>query len=423
MSHRAPLIALLLASAAFPISCSNKDDDGTGGGSGGDPGFNFGSGGMGGESGDGDTDSRSTCSSFKNLTTCNSAGVKAQPVEVNILLVVDSSGSMKTALPNDESLWDATRRALTTTLSTAKKSISFGLDLFPNAGPTTLAKACEMLDSEELVVPIAPGKENRDLITAAMSKRGPGGGTPTAAALRRAFDYFSDGAGNDLEGNRFVLLATDGGPNCNDEISCDIDTCTTNIDAPPNDKTCGGTTSCCENYAVGCLDDEGTAAAIEALAGIGVDTFVVGLPGSELYEDQLNKFAVEGGRANPVDPNDEDAPRYFKVDSEGAAGGLVDVLKKITRQLVTSCEVELEEVPTSVSLLNVAVDCIAFPFLEPGDTTGQGGEGGGATGSNPGSWYYDARTNSAILEGDICDKIETSGVESIDIIEGCPILR
>src|SRR5690606_22573638 len=164
MSHRAPLIALLLASAAFPISCSNKDDDGMGGGSGGDPGFNFGSGGMGGESGDGDTD----CSSFKNLTTCNSAGVKAQPVEVNILLVVDSSGSMRTSLPNDESLWDATMRALTTTLSTAKKSISFGLDLFPNAVPTALANAGEVLDSDELVVPIAPGNENRYLITAAM---------------------------------------------------------------------------------------------------------------------------------------------------------------------------------------------------------------------------------------------------------------
>ena len=36
----------------------------------------------------------------------------------------------------------------------------------------------------------------------------------------RAYDYFTTGAGKSLSGDRFVLLATDGGPNCNPSLTC-----------------------------------------------------------------------------------------------------------------------------------------------------------------------------------------------------------
>lgn len=422
MMRRAWVFGLILSAAVFPVACSNDDGGGDGDGTGGN-GVDLGSGGMGG--GDGDTSDNDgggapkECTSFAELRECNSAGLKATPVEVNILLVLDSSGSMRSKLPDDPnaSLWDATKAALTDSLDTAQSSISFGLDLFPNAGPTQLAKLCEMPASEGLVVPIAKGAENRDAIVTAIGSKGPGGGTPTAAALRRGFDYFTTGDGKDLTGRRFVLLATDGGPNCNEELSCDIDTCTANIDADPNDpddQCSGDQRNCCENYAVGCLDDDGTLDAIEALGGVGVDTFVVGLPGSELYEEQLNKFALAGGR-----PSEGSDQSYYKVDSEGTASGLVDVLREITRKLVTSCEVELSERPSSVSFLNVAVDCDVIPWA--GEDEGGGGEGGAT--STEDSWYYDPLANSAIIQGPICDKIKDEGVNRIDIIEGCPILR
>jgi len=420
MMRRAWSFGLALSSAAFPAACSSDDDGGDGDGSGGN-GIEIGSGGAGegGETSTGNDDTGSTCSSFSGLIECNSAGLTATPVKVNILLVLDSSGSMRSALPDDPnaSLWDATKSALTEALDTAQSSISFGLDLFPNAGPLQLAQLCEMPEEEGLTVPIVPGPENRAAILTAIGSKGPGGGTPTAAALRRAFEYFTTGEGKDISGRRFVLLATDGGPNCNDELSCDIDKCTANIDADPNDpneQCAGDERNCCENYAVGCLDDSGTQGAIEALGGVGVDTFVVGLPGSELYEEQLNKFAIAGGR-----PSGNAEESYYKVDAEGTASGLAGVLKDITHKLVTSCEVELEEAPGSASLLNVAVDCEVIPWA--GDVEGMGGMGGNTSAIN--SWFYDRRANSAIIEGPMCEKIKTEGVERIDIIEGCPTLR
>ena len=48
---------------------------------------------------------------------------------------------------------------------------------------------------------------------------------------------------------------------------------------------------------------------------------------------------------------------------------------------------------------------------------------GGTTTSAVDSWFYDRRANSAIIQGPICEKIKTQGVDRIDIIEGCPTLR
>src|SRR5437868_2299358 len=55
------------------------------------------------------------------------------------------------------------------------------------------------------------------------------GGTPTAHALQLASEYFTTGSGKNLAGDKYVLLATDGGPNGN-ALTCDAMTCTTNLD-------------------------------------------------------------------------------------------------------------------------------------------------------------------------------------------------
>ncbi len=423
MSHRTPLIAAVLTLTAIPAACSNDDSKNEGtSASGGSSGLELETGGMGGRAdsdGTGDSDGPvlNRCTSFEGLTECNTAGLNATPVDVSILLLVDASGSMGSPLPDDDrvTLWNATSTALKEALRAAQSSISFGLDLFPNTDTNYAAQLCEMPEDADLLVPIAPGPENREAIIAMMARKGPGGGTPTAAGLKRAYEYYTTGAGKDVKGSRFVLLATDGGPNCNEDLNCERDTCTANIDAKPDDKVCGKEAgNCCEDFGSGCLDDSGTLQAIETLSSIGVDTFVVGLPGSEIYEQQLNKFAIEGGR-----PNTEGDEKYFKVDSMGATEGLTEVLTAITRQLVTSCEVELDAPPTSKTLLNLAVDCEVLPRLE--EDGGMGGNGGSS--SDASSWFYNKGTNRAVIVGPKCDEIESEGVERIDIIEGCPVLR
>src|SRR5690606_26848756 len=206
--------------------------------------------------------------------------------------------------------------------------------------------------------------------------------------------------------------ATDGGPNCNEGLECDADECTINIDDKcelPNDG------NCCESSTEGCLDDTGTLGQIELLRGIDVDTFVVGLSGSEQYAAQLDGFAVAGGRARTG--ADED---YYKVGAEGSSDGLRKVLNKITRDLVQSCDIQLSEPPLDPNKLNVAVDCNVIPRGESG-TQGDAGAGGEAGDS----WELDTSTSppTVSIQGAICGEIKTEGVERVDIVSGCPTVR
>lgn len=426
-----PLWMLVSAGLVIPASCSSKDDDkssgATGGaeGTGGEPSYNLGGG-----------PSELACKSFQGLENCGSNAVVAETTPVNILLVLDKSGSMSTPPEpdSDVSLWEATRSALTTALKDAPAAVSFGLQMYP-AQSLTLncsGKCCDMPEGDDLDVPIGSGKETRDDIVELLNRTTPGGGTPTAAALARAYQYFSTGPGADLEGDRFVLLATDGGPNCNPDATCGIEACTVNID-----KQCmNPAVNCCATNRAGCLDDVATQAQIEMLRSIGVDTFVVGLAGTDEYAEQLNAFAEAGGRPRQGTPE-----KYFKVDAKGSAEGLVEVLNEITTQLVQSCDLQLAKAPPDVNEVNVAVDCEIVPWgspsedpMDPEPPMGGNGGQGGMSSDPPASddpdtvssyWWLDDSTDPPTIRlgGEVCSRIANEGVERIDVLLGCPTVR
>src|SRR5690606_14762035 len=99
---------------------------------------------------------------------------------------------------------------------------------------------------------------------------------------------FTRGEGRNLKGDRFVLLATDGGPNCGPDNTCDADACTPNLDG----QCPAGEGNCCEGEGLYCLDDAAVIEKIEALAEAGVATFVIGIPGTEQYASYLDDFAI-----------------------------------------------------------------------------------------------------------------------------------
>src|SRR5690606_37461839 len=158
-----------------------------------------------------------------------------------------------------------------------------------------------MPTSTEPNIPVWFGLDTVPLIIEAFDRIRPGGGTPTSIALDHAHDYFVNGSGKDLEGDKYVILATDGGPNCNSNINCDASGCTLNIEG----RQSGGITcepegpNCCTGSAgtLACLDDDASENAVSRLASAGIDTFVVGIPGSEAYAGVLDSLAVEGGRS------------------------------------------------------------------------------------------------------------------------------
>ena len=411
----------LLLSASFAVAAgcggnsqiTRKGDDGDGerggdsamGGSSGSSGAS--SGGRGGNLSIGGTSgSGATGSMAGEGGGCGKTDLAAEPPEVSVLVVVDKSSSMSgTPSGFTENKWASLGVALADALDATQEQVAFGLDFFPfgdDRDPMAPVGTCDMPTSSEILIPIGRGTTTVPLIEEALDDYSPAGGTPTAAALARALEYFTNGDGAALGGDRYVLLATDGGPNCNPELECDVDACTLNLDG----LNCGGQNCCDANLdpqgPSSCLDGDGTVAQVEALADAGVKTFVVGIPGTTAYASTLDAMAVAGGAQNPDAP-----PSYYRVESMGGTEGLAEVLGRITRGVIRSCRLQLTSTPSDPDyegLLNVEIDGVDIP---------QRGDDG---------WEMDRTTDppTVVLKGATCEAMETRGAEQVSITYGCP---
>jgi hypothetical protein len=339
---------------------------------------------------------------------CGSTKIVANPLLVNVLLVVDKSLSMEDK-PAGFAInkWTALSDALASTLEQTQDKIRYGLDLYPYSGKSggALASSCQMPSTTApVVVPVQDGVDAAPLILAALDKNPPSGATPTAAALTRALIYYTTGAGKSLEGAKYVLLATDGGPNCNGDLSCTAEACTACLDHP---ESCGAGTNLCDpktdkDGAFNCLDDTDSVSAVAELTKAGIQTIVVGIPGTEAYVDTLNALATASGVTNPDAP-----PDYFAVSAKAGAEGLAEALGHITTGLVRSCELHLEEEPPDRENLFVVIDDADI------------------TRDDPDGWTIpdpDPTHTPPVIEitGALCEKIKTEGVEYINVSYGCP---
>src|SRR5579859_6508840 len=277
---------------------------------------------------------------------CGQSKIEATSKVVDILLVIDKSGSM-TSKPAGFSTdkWSAMKTALSGALDTVKGGISFGLELFPNNPtnpiPTSCTSQCWDMPAGDaaIVVPVGPGTQTVPTIVSKFADA-PAGGTPTAVALKDAADYFTTGAGKNLAGDKYVLLATDGGPNGNASLMCGAASCTVNMDGscPPAAGNC--CSMAVPDGAKSCLDDQATITQLSAMATAGIKTFVVGIPGTDPYVATLDAMAVAGGA-----PASMTSPKYFAVSAMGGVAGLQQVFETITQQLIKSCSLQLQSNP------------------------------------------------------------------------------
>ena len=353
-----------------------------------------------------------TCLEIEGLEqTCLSQASFSQPNPVNILLVIDKSGSMADeTVYGGTSKWAAITEALSTALTESmdNPNLALGLAMFPakNTDPLCGEEDCCEMSSDVYVNVTTAAFSVPDIITE-LQDTSPGGLTPTSAALDQALSYY---AGTALSGDKYVLLATDGGPNCNAALTCDEAECTTNLDG-----RCSQGGNCCETSPLWCVDHAATQAKIADLAANDVKTIVVGIPGTEDYAQWLNEFAVAGGAEAPEGNNRS----YYEVSADGGVGTLTDTFREITVNLIRSCRIQMRETPPafSVDLVNVAIDCKAIPggMAQPPDQ--------GAAGAAPaptGNWFVDTSTEPPTIEvlGTYCEQIE-SGVERVDVVVGC----
>jgi len=345
------------------------------------------------------------CQRFSGLDECGVTSVEASFSSANVLLVIDKSSSMDDQPAGFElKKWDALKAALAPALEAARDEMSFGLLLYPFNEqaeiPLDCFEGCCQVPHgpAALEVGVARGSASAPQVMAALDAARPGGGTPTAAALDAALSYFTTGSGKDLKGDRFVLLATDGGPNCGESsATCSAERCTPNLDGlcPAAEG------NCCRGEGSYCLDDAAVLQKIRALADASVPTFVVGIPGTESYAEYLDTFAIAGGVPSP-----QKHPAYYAVSAEGGVDGLARTFHDITTHLVRSCEVDLGTEAPDKELVNVAVDCDIVPSED--------GNGWNITNDAP---------TTLVLTGESCNRVKREGARRIDVVYGCPTVK
>lgn len=304
----------------------------------------------------------------------------------NIYFLLDASGSMSAEVPGGATRYERVQDAAVDLVRNLGPLISVGAGVFPLDASS--GDSCH-LGGE--VLSVRPGdayvegqgdgpttKAFRNAISLV-----PYGGTPISATLVELTPVLQE-----LPGKTIVVLATDGGPNCNFDAECPPEEC-----MPYVEGQCDA--SCCEPGGpagpTGCVDRADTVAAVAALAQAGINVYVVGIPGSELYGDVLDDMALAGGAPQFV------SPFYYKVDNLDTLGSVLAEIAGV----VISCEFDLQDPPPEQDKTNVYLDKELIPYSESS------------------GWRW--KTDTVVeLTGDACQRVKSGKVRQVQIVSGCP---
>ncbi len=330
---------------------------------------------------------------------CGSQSIPAVENPPNISFIIDHSGSMGEELAGSGlSKYENARLALSHVLKAVGHRVNYGATVFPGLAGVT---GCEAGDELMKVGPGDPpsyaranktGPRLKDLLER-LSIASVDGGTPAAPTLANALTSLSK-----LAGETYVVLITDGAPNCNQDLSCAASACGPNIEGLSSaGQACAGSFNCCAPTSqnpqanLSCVDARATLDAVQALADAGISTFVVGMPGSEPYEALLTSMAEAGGTARQTQPE------YYSVADTDA---LEQALIAIAASVAISCEIPLDYEPPDPDYVNVYFD---GTLVESDPEAG---------------WEWTADGHVAI-RGAACAQLSAGNVLEVQILAGC----
>lgn len=225
------------------------------------------------------------------IDACVEDSVSLSLTPAEVLFVLDRSNSMFSdvqGLPTmrrEDTRWVLLGEALDSALR-GEPLVVPGAAFFPaslrDGEEINAETACR--SPEFVQVPFS--RNALDEINEVFESSEPFGGTPTTAVLQTAWEHLQSNP--NPQAPRFIVLATDGGPNCNladPELPC----------------RCSGNPETCENSAFGtanCLDDNHTIEVLEEIVGSGVPVYVIGFgdPQRPDLTAIMNAMAVAGGR-------------------------------------------------------------------------------------------------------------------------------
>lgn len=323
-------------------------------------------------------------------TICSCTEVGQRPPTLYLLL--DRSGSMGELAPaSKRSKWALVRSALLDPATGALRRLGGRLTIAAAWFPSPSAEdAC---NAGKLVFgPVRGSQAAYDELEAKLASAIPRGSTPTAASLDAVAIALAK-----VPKPAYVLLATDGAPNCGTG-PCEPDACTYNIekDQVTFSGTCDEGFNCCDPSKTArglgwkaCVDEEASTRAARAIAAAGHKVFVLGVPGLiPEYTRTLDALAVAGGA-----PRD-DAPRFYAA-SEPTQESLTAALSAIAGKVVDTCDIRLEGPVSDPGITNVLLD---------GEVVAE--------------WNWTSES-SIELTGAACDRVHAGKVASVQVVVGC----
>jgi hypothetical protein len=322
---------------------------------------------------------------------CATATADAMQRPMNLLIVLDRSGSMNNT-PANPTRWVSAVNALRTLLTRLDDQTRVGITFFPAAAQPDTANGYATP-----AVPVAPLATTRATILSRLSSTTPNGNTPMTCAIQGSTAYYR---GFTMDGSRNVILITDGVP---------TEECTT-------------TTADCGPLPLDfaaliqwtmCRDRIGTNA-VRVAVGLAqretppIRVFVAGTP--EASDTFLSDLAVIGQTPRTADCRGSMSCHY-SLRAGSFEADLTRALDEIRGRAI-SCEFEVNADPSRVDPTRVNVNyqgaADAMSRLIVRDVDHRDG------------WDYANGMRTIVLYGPACDRVRTDSGARVRIVFGCP---
>ncbi len=366
------------------------------------------------------------CQELRGSVACTARNYQSTALPSNILFVLDRSGSMacnppplqnsveceQRAVPVDgaqPSKWQITVNALERVfddLLDRGSTANVGLTFFSNDN------TCGV-QSDPSVPVRALSEPQVAALKSALQATAPSGGTPLVGATTLAYAYLHQEANQGpgciepcgANGNRFVVLITDGADSCP-------------MPARPEDASRCQAAGSCPAHLV----------SVEAklAAEANIRTFVIGAPGSEPARGYLSELAFVGGTARTAacahDARTTQGDcHYDMTGTSDFANELAQVLASISSGAALGCEFGVPDTGDAVSEDEVNVqyqqggtgDPVCFKY---DDAPCAGGANG---------WQFAQRPDGTrdlsrvVICGAACESVRSDPAARVDVIHGC----
>lgn len=295
-----------------------------------------------------------------NGDKCDELFVRATPAIPDMLIVMDKSASMTE--PDDR--WGPSVSAIETITAGLEDRVRFGLMLFPDDPQGFFQTGCQ-----RGFMAVPPALNTNSAISSTLqNESADGGSTPIPGTLDEALKFLDQPVGPDqVEAPAFVLLLTDGVPNC------------------LADGTEPGLFPSQQFY-----DDalQDSYAAVDALTAADIPTYVIGYDTQNTPElaMALDEMARRGGTGDTA---------HRPVEDEAS---LLAEIESIAGQIV-SCTYELTEPPGDPTYVRVTLDGTDIPMGDNG---------------------WQVRGDTTIeLTGSACESLRDNMDHTIEIVVEC----